>query len=418
MDEYVPAVKPQSFYEKPPTFPVIRGSIALWVICIYSCRTTSTTIEIDLELQMDSPSAAPIYSNYSVTLTLINKGPATATDVAVRYAKPAGVVYAGGNEHNATIGTFYPYDNEHWTVSSLDSGAIATLTVNYFLLQNDLPVAYAEVISANEPDIDSTPDNGTLPNVNEDDEASSDALVICSGDVFLESQADVDAFAGCNIIHGNLIIQSPNGANGASSDIYDLSPLLSLTEVTGAISFINNDLVVDLHGLENLNSIKRLAFVNNDLLTDIQALSGLNGIIENIFFFDNPSLSNIDGLEGIIGLSGSLEIDGNNSLKNVNGLSGIVDVAGFFEIDDNVALKDISGLNNLTTVTGSFILALNDSLATLDGLNKLDSVGRFIIAGNEILHDVSGAESLSYVENELFLGGSPLLEDCCIFWTC
>lgn len=48
------------------------------------------------------------------------------------------------------------------------------LTLNYFLLKLEAPTVYAEVTQATGNDADSTPNNGTPPVVNEDDEASTD----------------------------------------------------------------------------------------------------------------------------------------------------------------------------------------------------------------------------------------------------
>ncbi|MBI1228023.1 MAG: hypothetical protein GC192_22515 [Bacteroidetes bacterium] len=129
---------------------------------------------IDLELSLAQPNASPAqYGNYTVTATLTNSGAVAATGVQVKFAKPLGTVYTGGNEFTASQGSFNPFGNEIWTVGSLSPGASATLTVSYFLLANPAPAAYAQVTFADQPDADSTPGNGTPPAVNEDDEAST-----------------------------------------------------------------------------------------------------------------------------------------------------------------------------------------------------------------------------------------------------
>ncbi|HFA51597.1 MAG TPA: DUF11 domain-containing protein [Bacteroidetes bacterium] len=129
---------------------------------------------IDLELSLAQPNGSPAqWTNYEVTATLQNTGGQTATGVEVSFAKPAGVVYTGGNEFTASQGTFNPNGDEIWTVGSIPAGGSATMTVSYFLLANTAPDAYAQVSAANETDSDSTPGNGTPPSVNEDDEAST-----------------------------------------------------------------------------------------------------------------------------------------------------------------------------------------------------------------------------------------------------
>ncbi|MCB0517532.1 MAG: hypothetical protein H6577_22905 [Lewinellaceae bacterium] len=130
--------------------------------------------QIDLSLVAQQLTATPAqWSNYPVKLTISNSGPQTATGVKVKFAKPNGVVYVGGNEFTASQGTFNPNGDEVWTVGNIPANGSATLTVNYFLLNASAPVAYAQVTAANETDSDSSPGNGTPPSANEDDEAST-----------------------------------------------------------------------------------------------------------------------------------------------------------------------------------------------------------------------------------------------------
>jgi hypothetical protein len=129
---------------------------------------------IDLELAMQQNTANPvIYSHYTTTATLVNKGPQAATGVKVKWMKPAGVVYTGGNEFTASQGSFNPNGDQIWTVGSIPANGSATLSVSYFLLQNGAPVTYAQVIAADQTDVDSQPNNGTPPTPNQDDEAST-----------------------------------------------------------------------------------------------------------------------------------------------------------------------------------------------------------------------------------------------------
>lgn len=128
---------------------------------------------IDLSIGATSPTTAPIYTSYPTAITITNSGGIPATGVKVVCQKPNGVVYTGGNEFTASQGTFGPLTSQEWVVGTLAPGASATLTVNYFLLQATPPTVYAQVTAANEPDADSTPNNGTPPTPNEDDEASS-----------------------------------------------------------------------------------------------------------------------------------------------------------------------------------------------------------------------------------------------------
>ncbi|HHM21155.1 MAG TPA: hypothetical protein ENJ20_03935, partial [Bacteroidetes bacterium] len=470
-----------------------------------------------------------------------------ATGVVVHFPKPAGTVYTGGNEWTATQGSFNPFGNEQWTVGNVPAGDTASITVSYFLLQNNLPDAYAQVIAANETDADSTPGNGTPPSVNEDDEASSlsappmflpdlrlvnlniqnspvaqgsilsysfdagnigDAPVsghfnikawistdtdispddvpgeiistnnypaghivtgiagasavpdslpagtyflilqidannevsesdennnyvsrnflvginqtFCFGDIILESQADVDSFSNCTTIGGNLRIQSPFSPGSASSDITDLSPLLSLTEVMGALILENNDHLFNLHGLENITAIGSLAIVNCDSLNSIEALSGLSGEVGGITILDNLTLPDIDGLNGITAVRRGVIITDNASLQNLNGLSGITSVSlnpqHQTNINNNPSLTNIQGLSNLTNIGGYLTIVNCTALETLNGLNNLATVHALILVDNDSLQDISALNNLTAINERLIVRRNPLLTDCCIFY--
>ena len=134
----------------------------------------STGDGIDLELSLiqslDNPDR---FSSYFVQLTLENTGNETATNIEVNVPRPDGVVYTGGNEFTLSAGDFNEF-SDVLTVSELASGGNVVLTLNYFLLTTESPVVYAQVTQATGNDADSTPNNGTPPAVNEDDEASTD----------------------------------------------------------------------------------------------------------------------------------------------------------------------------------------------------------------------------------------------------
>ncbi|HFA50018.1 MAG TPA: hypothetical protein ENJ95_13500 [Bacteroidetes bacterium] len=495
-------------------------------------------IDLALALSVTDP-APPIYTSTEATLTITNAGPQTATGIVIDFPRPSGTVYTGGNEWTATQGSFNPFGNEQWTVGSLPAGSTASITVSYFLLQNNLPDAYAQVIAANETDVDSTPNNGTPPSVNEDDEAStgggSPALpdlvlanlniqnspigtgetlnynfdisnlgngaasgnfnvkawistdnvlspddiqdgtvqtgnyspgltqtgisgasaipanlpdgsyflivkvdaddvvtesnegnnivfqyfsvtspqIICIGDVFLESQADVDNFLGCTIIEGTLSIQPPFGVT--TSDITDLSPLLSVTQVTGTIVLAYQDHLLDLHGLENIAMANRLVVTICDSLTNIQELSGLSGEMEDIFIMDNQNIKNIDALDKIVTVNRNLYLTSNPSLENLDGLVSLDSVGERFHILSNPKIRDIGGLNNLHGVGLELVFANCDSLKSLEGLNNLTSTQLFVLSGNDVLEDVSALGNLNSVGGDLQVLGNPMLYDCCIF---
>ena len=89
---------------------------------------------------------------------MTNQGPSTATDVVVQDDLPNGYSYAA-TAPQASQGSYNTF-NGIWTVGTLASGQTETLTLYVTVEPNGDYTNLAEVIEANEEDIDSTPDNG------------------------------------------------------------------------------------------------------------------------------------------------------------------------------------------------------------------------------------------------------------------
>jgi len=156
----------------------IQKCLFAWLIAIL-CFSINLNAQIDLELEMtQSIDAADQWSAYNVEIKIKNTGSETATGVSVDLKAPEGVVYVGGNEFTISQGFLEVFSQERWDVGTLNAGAEALAIVNYYQLVEDTPVAYAQVTKSNEEDVDSTPNNGTPPIPNEDDEASTNQTVI------------------------------------------------------------------------------------------------------------------------------------------------------------------------------------------------------------------------------------------------
>ena len=141
-----------------------------------------TSLGVDLELSMSaSPATVTQWGNIAYTVTVTNAGTDPATGVQIHFPKPASVVYVGGNEFTVSKGNFALFGNEVWTVGGLAPGASETLTVNWFILQNQVLTGWAEVSACVEQDFDSTPGNGACCAAIEDDEAAFTATLPGAG---------------------------------------------------------------------------------------------------------------------------------------------------------------------------------------------------------------------------------------------
>jgi len=130
---------------------------------------------VDLELSAVSTQAQPaIYDVNNITFTLSNLGNETATGITVDVPRPTDVRYTGSNEFTASQGTLSTFGTYVWTVGDLAPGATAILVVNYFSLSATGYTQYAEVLTVDQTDTDSSPGNGNGTSAGEDDEVFLD----------------------------------------------------------------------------------------------------------------------------------------------------------------------------------------------------------------------------------------------------
>jgi uncharacterized repeat protein (TIGR01451 family) len=131
-----------------------------------STATVSPQV-VDLSITKVVDNTAPnLNSNATFTVTLTNNGPTTATGVSVFDALPAGLTYVSSS---VTQGSFDP-TTHIWTVGNVGVGQTFTLTLTAKVTSTSMQMNTAEVFTADQTDVDSTPNNGTA---GEDDIASA-----------------------------------------------------------------------------------------------------------------------------------------------------------------------------------------------------------------------------------------------------
>ena len=129
--------------------------------------------KIDLELSMSASVPEPDrFSRSRITLTLTNNSSITATNVVSYFRfSPGNYVVAGNGAVTITGGGTFSTTSGSWEIPSLSGGETATVSFELFTLSDEF-LPCAEVVFADQEDIDSTPGNGQCPNAVEDDEAN------------------------------------------------------------------------------------------------------------------------------------------------------------------------------------------------------------------------------------------------------
>lgn len=119
----------------------------------------------DLSLTKDVDNSNPdVNTNVVFTLTVSNSGPSDATNVGVTDLLPTGYTYvsddSGGTYANAT---------GVWNVGGLTNGSSATLNITATVNPTGIYTNVAEVTAVDQPDTDSTPNNGVTVEDDQDD---------------------------------------------------------------------------------------------------------------------------------------------------------------------------------------------------------------------------------------------------------
>ena len=105
-----------------------------------------------------------------------------------------------------------------------------------------------------------------------------------------------------------------------------------------------------------------LHIINNQLVIDLRGLDNLTVIGENIRIVNNPTITNLDNLSNLQIINGSLEIINNPMLDNIDGLSNLNMISDSLVIRDNIILASCCAIDDLLAnggVQGTIIILNN-----------------------------------------------------------
>ena len=234
-----------------------------------------------------------------------------------------------------------------------------------------------------------------------------------TGNLHLNSQQDIIDFVAqypnCTEIGGNVYI--------STSEVNDLSPLIHITSIDKGL-YIRNTHIIDLTGLNNLTSVSSLLVGGNDALVNLTGLESLEtansvsiGDYSIETFLPNNALTSLTGLNNLTSVEW-LGIMANPVLTDMTSLNTL-DSIQYLQIYENSSLVNLNGLGNLSSVEHLIILS-NTSLTDLTALENLTSaVSELYITHNDNLSDLSGLQNIDY-NTAIGLGifKNPMLSFC------
>ena len=200
------------------------------------------------------------------------------------------------------------------------------------------------------------------------------------------SNADLNVFAGCVSITGDVVIGHRDCS--VACHVTSLSPLSTVQDITGSLVIQCCAQLIDLIGPP--------------------ALSLVRG---SVVVYFNQNLNTISGFSALNTVQGSVEISQNLMLQNVTGLGNLREISGYLQIDRNVALTNLDGFRGLTTIGGSSLVAghalsilYNTNLTELSGFRALADINFGTV-------HVEGNTALCYAGHPLWgFGSYPLRE--------
>ena len=294
--------------------------------------------------------------------------------------------------------------------------------------------------------------------------SENDIKIRYRGNITVTTQAEVnalrDTLSDKTILVGNLTIGYASG--NSRSDITDLTPLSSITDITGDVLIQQNGKLVNLNALTRLESIGGYFSVSsNDILTSLGKFPTLTSIgvgeafvpsldddTENISIVveENPRLSDCHELtefisDGATVVSGDIYINDNaigcnseNEIKTtyigdvtvttqaeVNALSDTLSgktiiegnlTIGYTSGSSRSDITDLTPLGNVVRITGNIRIQQNGVLVNLNGLDSLQSIGGYFqVRSNAKLTDLGDFPDLESIGGYFLVEGNSKLTD-------
>ena len=243
----------------------------------------------------------------------------------------------------------------------------------------------------------------------------------------ITSQAELDALDGVSRITGDLVIEN------LSLAAPDFSPLNSLVEVTGTVSFFGSSLStiggfgclgaignnLDILGNPNLESVTGFPMLesvggsiqisDNAALTSFDSFNSLSSVGQNLVIDELGSLANLPSFSALTSIGQDLQITENASLATFTGFASLEMVVGDLSIIDNQVLNQLANFSSLSSVGSTLAVSGNSLLASFTSFNNIQSVDSLTLSGNDALVGISNFNALTSVTNNLVIEGNTLL---------
>lgn len=287
-------------------------------------NSSSDTVDgqqIDLEIKKTLTPANVTNGNpLTYTVVVTNNGPNQATGVVVQDQLPAGLTGIttvtttppGTAPANPPAGA--PFN---WNVGTLANGAQATLTINATLNSGTPITNVAEIFSADQPDSDSTPNNGDLA---EDDQDSvvtlaQQADLTISKEVIAPTQLDPsDALVniGEDVTFRITLVNDPTGVTAPAIAV-DATNVQVTEQLPAGLTFVSSTASQGNYnptsGIWNIGTVPLNQSVTLDIVTVVSSVPTVTNVatVSDVDQEDPDLTDNQNGAD-VTGLRADLEV--------------------------------------------------------------------------------------------------------------
>lgn len=225
--------------------------------------------DIELIKQVDKPRLM-LGEQMIFTITLTNKGPDAATNIAVKDILPPGITI---NQATPISGTF-DASTGVWGVPTLNSGEQATLSIEGTATEIGTIINTAEVIACDQPDPDSSPNN---QQAGEDDQSSATIEVqpvIVAADIELIKTTDKNSITVGETITFTITLTNKGPDAATNIEVADILPAgLNFSQATSTIGSYNSN--TGIWSINMLNS-------GSEAVLSISATAAQPGSLSNV----------------------------------------------------------------------------------------------------------------------------------------
>ncbi|MDX1928945.1 MAG: SdrD B-like domain-containing protein [Pirellulaceae bacterium] len=272
---------------------------------------------IDLSVSKSVNNATPqIGSNVNFTITVQNAvNFATATGVRVQDLLPAGLTFVS---YTATAGTSYSNVSGEWNVGTLTAGSSATLVVTATVTTSGSKTNFAEVSAANQPDIDSVPNNNST---NEDDDDQVTVLPVAPLNPRIDIEKTTNGPSNSNPVAPDY--HNEDLTTGAGVPILTSGSAVTWTyrvTNTGNVAFATSDIViVDDNGTPSVTR-DDLSIANGKITFASVVIGNADNVLDpnEVWLYRAVDIAQTVVVPGT-GLPTTIDFQGNTALDGTDG---------------------------------------------------------------------------------------------------